>query len=58
MIYRILSPEKTSVILQYCEDHNIDYDIWNAEDVFLEDADMELGTDWDKVPDELYLEAV
>lgn len=56
MCYRELTPEQASAVMDYCEANGMDYDIWNAADVwFGADSKVELGTDWDRVPKELYL---
>jgi hypothetical protein len=53
MIYRKLHSETANHVIDQCEAENIDYDVWNAEDVLFSDAEqVELGLaekDWEKL---------
>ena len=51
MIFRELSKEIASTVMDYCEANGIDYDIWNAADVWFGGAEIvEFGCDWDMIP--------
>lgn len=55
MIYRELSHEASAKVMDYCEKHGIDYDIWNAEDAWSDpDSIVELGVpNWEEIPDSI-----
>ena len=51
MIYRVLDIHTINSIIDWCENKNVNYDIWNAEDMFSnQPTDIEIGMseeDWE-----------
>jgi hypothetical protein len=51
MIYRVLDIHTINSIIDWCEKRDVDYDIWNAEDMFSDGpTDIEIGMskkDWE-----------
>jgi hypothetical protein len=43
MIYRKVSIEKMNELVDWAEENNIEWDLWNSEDVFLGSEEAELG---------------
>lgn len=39
-VYRELGPTKATAVMDYCERHNIEYDVWNAEEMCFGDAEF------------------
>jgi hypothetical protein len=53
--FRKLTNEVASQVMDYCEANHIDFDIWNAEEVWFGNSNVvEFGCDWSKIPLELY----
>lgn len=41
--YRKVTPEVAERIMDWAEQNNVEYDIWNAEELFLGDPLVEIG---------------
>jgi len=51
-LYRILPIEQVNMIIDLCEEYNLDYDIWNPEGMLMGDQVIEIGLsqkDWEKI---------
>lgn len=58
MIYRTFSAGQAAGIMDYCDNNQISYEIWNVEDMFDQDCQViELGlseNDWNRLPEYLF----
>ena len=51
MTYKKISAEESTRLIDWAEENNVDWDIWNAEDVFMGGESVELGLDrWPDFP--------
>lgn len=56
-IYRRLPHEQTEKLMDYADEHNLDYDIWNIREIFTDEncKKTEIGfsqDDWNKLEKE------
>lgn len=62
MIFRDLTVNSANKVMNYCDDNNLSYEIWNAEEVFsnyFDEIKVQLGMsekDWQQVMSVITLE--